>query len=126
MATNAFPERELGVEGLNEGRAQPPIPPPVDRWGPLHEPNRSWLSAALAFLRSLDGATLIAVLALIGMVYVAAPLSRPEKEMPTPGVVGIGITVVCLTVIVLMALRVEGTKKDGTHSERCRNEPPNS
>ncbi len=79
----------------------------------MQEPNPSFIGAVLAFLRSLNGPTLVAVLAVAGMVYIGAPLARPEREVPTPGVVGASVSVGSLAVIALMALQVEGKNRHG-------------
>jgi hypothetical protein len=92
----------------------------------MHEPSPSWVGAILAFLRSLNGPTLVAVIAIGGIVYIGAPLARPDKELPTPGVVGTCVTVASLAVIVLMALRVEGMSRNATHRKRSGDEPPDA
>jgi hypothetical protein len=86
----------------------------------MHEPSPTFVGAVLAFLRGLNGPILVTVLAIAGIVYISALLARADRDMPTPGVVGIGITVFALTVVALTALRIEG-KRNATHSERSRN-----
>jgi hypothetical protein len=124
MAMNASSHDERRAESLGEDRGQPPIRPPFERWAAMQEPNQSWFGAVPAFLRSLNGPTLVAVLAVAGMVYIGALLARPEKEVPTPGVVGASVSVGSLAVITLMALHIEGKSRHAKNSKRGGDEPP--
>jgi hypothetical protein len=89
----------------------------------MQEPFPSWFGAVLAFLRSLNGPTLVALLAVAGTVFIGAHLARPEREVTTPGVVGASISVSSLTVIALMALRVEGRHRRGKNRESGGDKP---
>ena len=64
--------------------------------------------------------------AIIGMIYTGAHSARPERELPTPGVVGACVTVVSFAVIALAALCVEGINRNAAHRKRSRDEPPDS
>jgi hypothetical protein len=120
METNTLRGSEHRSEPLAEGLAT--VRPPIERWGPIYEPGHSWFSALLAFLRGLNGPTLVAVVAVAGMIYIGALMARPDRESPTPGVVGV-VTVVSLAVIAVMALRAEGTYRNATPGKRSRNKP---
>jgi ABC-type Fe3+ transport system permease subunit len=120
MDTNGSPEAETRRQCER---------PPFERWEQLYEvtpPNPTLLGAALAFLRSLNGPTLVAVLAVIGMVYIGASLIRAEKEPPTAVVLASIVSVVSLAVVALMALRLERTNRNATNGENRRDEPPHS
>ena len=114
---------EHRVDTLAESPERPPVRPPIDRWGPMYEPSPSWFGAVLAFLCKLNGPTLVAMLAIAGIIYIGAPMARADRELPTSGVVGNSVSVGLLAVISLMALHVEGKHRHAKNRTSSGDKP---